>query len=120
MRAECQIHQQRVVIRRSRLGAELDEASAEQLVHLRRAEVLRHGCADDGAVIVVIPGNTRVGVYLRGVVNRGHIERGKPIDLKRVYEDDQQACAGDGENQHRAGQKCPSFSFHHEYRALRS
>ena len=58
VRAECQIHQQRVVIRRSRLGAELDEASAEQLVHLRRTEVLRHGCADDGAVIVVIPGNT--------------------------------------------------------------
>ena len=71
-------------------------------------------------VTVVIPGNTRIGVYLRRIVDRGHIERGEPIDLKRVYEDDQQACAGDGENQHRAAQERPSFSFHHEYRALRS
>ena len=112
VRAESQIHQQRVVIGRSGGGAQLDKAAAEQRIHLRRPEILGHGCADDGAVVCVAARNARVGVDLRGSVNRRQIARRRTIHLKRINDDHRQADGGDCGEQKRKACKRPSFSFH--------
>ena len=83
-----QIEQQRVIVCRAGGGAKLDKAPAEHLVHLAWPEVFRDRRADDGAVVIIIAYNTRIGIYLRGIVNRRHVARGQMINLERIDRDD--------------------------------
>ena len=112
VRLKREIKQQRVVVRGAGGGAQLDEAAAEHRVHLRRAEVLRDRGADDGAVVIVAAHDARVGIHLRGVVNRRKIARREAIDLERVDHDDQRAEKGNGARQRRKAQAGPGFSLH--------
>ena len=80
--------------------------------HQMGMEVLSDGRADDGAVVIVIARNARVGVHLRQAVNGRHVPLGQMVDLKGVNDNHRQADDKERRNQRAGGEDGPGFSFH--------
>ena len=109
---EGEAQQQRVVVGRAGGGAELDEPAPQLLVHVGGPEVFRDGGADDGAVVVVAADDSRVGVYLRRVVDGRQVTRRQPVDLEGIDETDGGAQRQEGGEEQQNHQPRPGFSSH--------
>ena len=105
---EGHLHHLAVVVGRAAVDAELDEPTAQQRIQPARHEVLRHGGADDDAVVVVGFGDAGVGVALCSVGHGRDEARRLVVDLEGIDEDDGARDERKREQQQRERQRGPS------------